>query len=248
MKPLHLLPLHDCDQAKYKYIFVTSGFVYATNAYGLIKVPVQGVFGEGCEIQEDEKLFFPADQWKLQRFAKAVSFKREGRTFNAYDKKGILIGLINPFSLQDYSEIHGTPIDFEVVIPKDYQLAALELVSFCPATLNVIVECLGEPNGWYFEFIGQNKTFFIRNVNEEKGGYPIGFGLLFPTANASNVLDVRKRNQRTEQRKQQLLELGFEFESKYKDNWSDGISDIHQSMLEESSDERWNEFIDEQTL
>jgi hypothetical protein len=171
MKKLHLITSTDSLRPALQNIQVKNGFCYATNCHVLAKIAKIDVFGPDV-ISNDEEIYFPADQWKKQNFAKAVTITREGLLFKAFDKKHALLGMIQA---KTAGEIEGKFPDCETVIPTS-ELSSVDKISFDHSLYFNLVECFNDEGQYRMEFRGQNKGIIIRNLIDKNEN----IGLIMP--------------------------------------------------------------------
>jgi hypothetical protein len=177
MKKLNLVTSTDSLRPALQHIQVINGHVFATNCHILVKIPVHEVFGPDL-IQPDEELYFSGEQWKRQNFAKAIRIIREGNTFKAFDKKGVLIGITEAMTVEIFTNNVGRFPDCERVIPTT-ELDNINKIGFNHKLYSDIVECFNlETPIFYMEFRGERKAIIVRNGP----GHTEGFGLIMPIA------------------------------------------------------------------
>jgi hypothetical protein len=177
MKKLNLVTSTDSLRPALQYIQVINGHVFATNCHILVKIPVNEVFGSDV-ILPNEELYFSGEQLKRQNIAKAIRIVRENNTFRAFDKKGVLIGIIEAIDAEKFRSSVGRFPDCEVVIPTN-ELDNINRISFNHKLYNDIVECFNlESPIFHMEFRGERKAIIVKN----SPGHTEGFGLLMPLA------------------------------------------------------------------
>ena len=177
MKKLNLVTSTDSLRPALQYIQVINGHVFATNCHILVKIPVHEVFGSDI-ILPNEELYFSGEQWKRQNIAKAIRIVRENNTFRAFDKKGVLIGIIESIDAENFRSSVGRFPDCEIVIPTS-ELDNINRISFNHKLYNDIVECFNlETPIFHMEFRGERKAIIVRNSPK----HTEGFGLLMPLA------------------------------------------------------------------
>jgi len=177
MKKLNLVTSTDSLRPALQHIQVINGHVFATNCHILVKIPVHEVFGPDL-IQPNEELYFSGEQWKRQNIAKAIRIVRENNIFKAFDKKGVLIGIIEAIDSEKFCSSVGRFPDCEMVIPTS-ELDNINRISFNHKLYNDIVECFNlETPLFHMEFRGERKAIIVKNNNKQTEG----FGLLMPMA------------------------------------------------------------------
>lgn len=177
MKKLHLVTGNDDLRPSMTYIQVLNGFCYATNGHVLVKIPISEVFGPDI-VLPNEEIYFSGDQWKKQNFSKAIRIIRENNIFKAFDKKGLLIGIIEAKTNEVFKNEVGRFPECEIVIPIN-ELDNINNISFNHKLYFDIVECFNlEVPLFYMEFRGEKKGIMIKNSN----GQSEGIGLLMPLA------------------------------------------------------------------
>lgn len=177
MKKLHLVTSTDSLRPALQYIQVINKNVYATNCHVLVKIPVHEVFGSGL-IEPDEELYFSAEQWKRQNFSKAVTIIRDNYTFKAFDKKGVLIGIIECMNNIKFTQEVGRFPDCENVIPTG-ELDNINKISFNHRLYYDLIDCFNlETSIFYMEFRGERKAIIVKNGP----GHTEGIGLIMPIA------------------------------------------------------------------
>lgn len=177
MKKLHLVTSTDSLRPALQHIQVINGHVFATNCHILVKIPVHEVFGPDL-IQPNEELYFLGEQWKRQNIAKAIRIVRENNTFRAFDKKGVLIGIIEAIEKEKFSSSVGRFPDCEIVIPT-HEIDNINKIAFNHKLYNDLIECFNlETPIFYMEFRGERKAIIVKNGP----GHTEGIGLIMPIA------------------------------------------------------------------
>jgi hypothetical protein len=176
MKKLNLIVSNDDLRPALKYIQVINGHCYATNCHALVKIPNNEVFGSDI-ILPNEEIYFSGEQWKKQNFFKAVRIIRDNNIFKAYDRKGLLIGMLECINGVEFRDKVGRFPDCEQVIPTS-ELDNINKISFSHKYYFDIIDCFNlETPLFHMEFRGQTKCIIIKpNVQE----HTEGFGLLMP--------------------------------------------------------------------
>lgn len=178
MKKLNLIVSSDALRPALNYIQVINGHCYATNCHALVKIPNSEVFGPDI-ILPNEEMYFSGDQWKKQNFGKAIRIIRETNIFKAYDRKGVLIGMIESIDGIKFKNEVGRFPDCEQVVPTN-ELDNINKISFSHKYYFDIIECFNlETPLFHMEFRGETRCIIIKtNIHEESEG----FGLLMPIA------------------------------------------------------------------
>ena len=173
---LHLSVSKDNLRPALKHIQIKGGFIYATNCHILARIPVNEVF-EDIFNNEDE-LYILGDDWKKQGFYKCTDFKRDGNYLQAYDNKWNLQGVIKMKTRPEMDNIGRFPDCENVIMSTDQPLEAIEKISFNPSLLMDLAEALGENLGQLiYSFYGRLKTIQVKPFNSNKLGIlmPIDF-------------------------------------------------------------------------
>lgn len=141
------------------YIQVRNNYVYATNSWIFVKIPVNEVFGEGV-IQPDEELYFHADAWASRKADKAASFQREGVVFHTCDKSGNKVTVLQAITATD---IEGRFPNIDGVIPtEESPKASIDMVGINPTLLTKIAKAFGN-NQLHLHFYGMNKMVVVKS-------------------------------------------------------------------------------------
>ena len=176
MKKLHLVTTKDNFRPAFEYIQVKNGFVYATDAHKLIKIPINEAFGS-LPVDAPTEFYFKADAWKKGNFYKALYYNIKDNYLEAFDKKGKL-GIIDILTLEQFTQEVGRYPDCEQVLPADEKPAeAVDLISFNPSFLQELCEVFNQPtNNFIYTFFGKTKAIKVTHKDME------GFGILMPIA------------------------------------------------------------------
>lgn len=192
MRSVQLTASKDVMRPAMNYIQVKNGFVYATNSFALVKVPVKEVFGVDAIdeplIATDEELYFQAALWATAKMNKAFTIKREGLLFEAVDKSYKTIGQIQAISAADfYNKLGGKFPDIEVVIPEtDKPTKELSQIAFDPDLMLQTCKSFdsGDKDVFQFTFYGFDKAIIIKSSKSEALG--LVMPILFPDEETTN--------------------------------------------------------------
>jgi len=148
--------------------FKGDGFVYATNSHTLVKCPVKEIAGDS--IAEDLQFYVKGKDWGKSKFNTAEFFKIEGNYLIGYDKKAIKLGMIDILFADQFKQSIGNFPDCNVVIPTN-ELVEIKEISFNPALLYDLCECLGFNQNFKLSFRGDSKIIEVSGNNVESKGY-----------------------------------------------------------------------------
>lgn len=172
---LHLSVGKDSFRPTLKHVQIKNGFIYATNAHILVKIPVKDIFGD--LFNNEDEFYFLGEDWKKQGFSKCTDFKRNGNLLEAYDNKWNLHGIIKMKDKEDFLQVGTFPDCENVILSSDHPLEAVEKISFNPSLLMDLAEALGENLGsLVFNFYGKLKTIKVIPKDSNK------LGILMPIA------------------------------------------------------------------
>lgn len=175
MKPIHLSTSSDELRPVFKYVQVLKGFVHATDAHILIKLPIAEVFGEDVVTVEDE-LYFDGSLWAAAKMHKAVRISRTGNLFEALDKKGKLIGQITALTGDEFTLKHLKYPDVDSVLPRpETPFCGLISIAFNLDKLNTLCKSFGVDFGsFWYSFYATNKCVLVQSSQST------GFGVIMP--------------------------------------------------------------------
>lgn len=105
-----MLALHNfCDKpssagpASHKIIQLKDGKVFAGTGRIIIQTPAETVFGKDV-VDDNETLYFDAEQWKAAKMHSAVNVSREGLVFTAYGKGRKFLGQLMAMDSEKLAE------------------------------------------------------------------------------------------------------------------------------------------------
>lgn len=175
MKKLHLVAGSKNNfRPAFEYIQVKNGFVYATDAHKLVKLPISEMFGS-LPVGSPSEFYFKAESWKKGNFYKALYYNIKDNYLEAFDKKGKL-GIIDILTLEQFTQEVGKYPDCEQVLPdSEKPTEALDKISFNPSFLHDLCEVFNQPVGdFIYTFYGKNKAIKVTHNSME------GYGILMP--------------------------------------------------------------------
>jgi hypothetical protein len=147
MKALHLIAGKDPLRKSLHYIQVRGGFVYVTNAFVALKIPVAEVFGD--EITEEKTLYFLADEWKTANMHKAAQILRDNKApgyFLAINAKESVIGRVKSIPEKEYDEdLNLRYPDINTVIPDIANIKPIDRIALCPGQLDLLCKAMDVP-------------------------------------------------------------------------------------------------------
>jgi hypothetical protein len=176
MKKLHLVTTKDNFRPAFEYIQVKNGFVYATDAHKLIKIPINEAFGS-LPVDAPTEFYFKAEAWKKGNFYKALYYNIKDNYLEAFDKKGKL-GIIDILTLEAFSNMGLKFPNCEQVLPTEQStVEAVDLISFNPLYLQDLCEVFNQStNNFIYTFFGKTKAIKVTHKDME------GFGIIMPIA------------------------------------------------------------------
>lgn len=167
---LHLATSKDKQFRQHlQYIQIKGGFVYATNCHILARIPVNDIFGE--QFNKDDEFYILGDDWKKQGFYKLTDFKKNGNLLEGYNNKWQLQGIIKMLNKDEFDNIGRFPDCENVIYSTEKPLEAVSQISFNPSLFMDLSEALGEPlDKLQLNFYGKLKTIQIKPKNSQKLG------------------------------------------------------------------------------
>ena len=167
---LHLATSKDKNFRQHlQYIQIKGGNVYATNCHILAKIPVEEIFKD--EFNNEDEFYIHSEDWKKQGFYKLKDFKKNGNLLEGYNNKWQLQGIIKMKTKEEFSNIGTFPNCESVVYSTEQPLEAVSQISFNPSLLMDLAEALGENLGrLVYNFYGSLKTIQIKPKDSKKIG------------------------------------------------------------------------------
>lgn len=175
MKPINKACSTDDLRPAMQYFQVKDGFVRATNANILLRLPVEEVFGTihiDPIIEPNEELYFDAKEWLNRKFHTSKMIYRDGLKFTS--DKSISILAKTP---EEFAEIGRFP-NCDAVIPEESkQLTTISRIGIDFTQLIDLCAAFGKvnPREFTYYFYGEDRCIIIKHPESE------GYGLLMPT-------------------------------------------------------------------
>lgn len=176
MKPIHKVSGKDDLRVTQQFIQVRRGFVYATNSYAAIKIPIDELFNN--IVEADEELYFEAKAWGAINMHKAVKLERNGLLFTAYDKKHKSLGIIEAVDASTFAVKIGRFPDINIVLPNEANQTAIENIGFNYNLLSDLCDAFGaSETGFKFTFFGIHRAILVTHIDSKALGIIMPYAL-----------------------------------------------------------------------